>query len=192
MSLKEQLVAGQLAESETLERATAVLASLERQQLESAVALAEAAGLEDIPAEDDLPTVEERAAALRNLARTLLADGFEAWHAEYLGHEWDADPPADLVGVGADSDTWGQQIEDWAKGIRRQHPDIEATDRELASVATRNLYGADLEEVEQRLADVDRAEQVNHIITGNFATAKRLMDRATASLQEENEEETEA
>lgn len=180
MTLKQQLIGQQLADSDAAERMIGTFVAIEREQLAQAVELADAAGV-DVDAQ--LPDPEARTAALLDLSQAVVSDSWESWWAEEAGRSWDAEPPAEWVGVGTDSETWTGQIETWAEQIRDQHPDIEATDRELANIAAREVYGVDLDRIESELVEVDPAEETNRLVTGNFAAARELMARATEQIE---------
>jgi hypothetical protein len=188
MSLKEQMLAGRIAESDAVEDAAEVLVSLEHQQLRAAVDLAEAADI-DAPDADDLPDPEQRKGIIQDLAVALATDSFGEWWAAELAREWDAEPPAELAGVGADAEAWQETLDLWADRVREEHPDIEASRRELASVVSRDIYGVDVEEIEQRLVEVSREETVNQTVTGNFAAVQRIMARAAEELRDEPADE---
>lgn len=188
MSLKEQMLAGRIAESDAVEDAAEVLVSLEHQQLRAAVDLAEAADI-DAPGADDLPDPEQRKGIIQDLAVALATDSFGEWWAAELAREWDAEPPAELAGVGADAEAWQETLDLWADRVREEHPEIEASRRELASVVSRDIYGVDVEEIEQRLVEVSREETVNQTVTGNFAAVQRIMARAAEELRDEPADE---
>jgi hypothetical protein len=188
MSLKEQMLAGRIAESDAVEDAAEVLVSLEHQQLRVAVDLAEAADI-DAPDAGDLPDPEQRKGIIQDLAVALATDSFGEWWAAELAREWDAEPPAELVDIGADAEAWQEKLDLWADRVREEHPEIEASRRELASVVSRDIYGVDVEEIEQRLVEVSREETVNQTVTGNFAAVQRIMARAAEELRDEPADE---
>ena len=180
MSLKEILIGQQIADSEMAEQMIGVYARMEIDNLRAARDAAEAAGVNT--GNLTIPDPEDRAAALLELSRAALAGDFEEYWAEQHGERWDSTPPAEWVGAGTDSATWQDQIATWAMTIRSDHSDIEATDRELANIAAKEVYGAGLDEIETQIVDIDQGQEVNRLVTGNFAAAQGLMQTVADRL----------
>lgn len=174
------MVAQQLADSDAVEKMTEAYATVERRQLRAACDLADAVG---ISRPETLPPVEDRQRALQALLKAVVTDSFEEFWADEIGASlYDSAPPARLVGVGRESDAWTEQIETWADRIRESAGDVDATDRELANIACREVYGTDLDEFESEVVELDRGAAVNQLFAGNFRAARHLMERATEEI----------
>lgn len=181
MSLKQQLIGQQLAESDAAQRMIGTYVQIERQQLATAVELAEAAGIE---VDADLPDPDARASALLDLSQAVVSDSWESWWCEEVGRSWGSTPPAEWVGIGTDAEAWAEQIETWADQVRDQYPDIEANDRELASIAADEVYGVGLGRIEEEIIEIDPAEETNRLVTGNFRAAQHLMDQVRERIEQ--------
>lgn len=176
----------QFADSEAADRMLSAFAQMEHQQLRAACDLAAVAGV-DYP--DALPNVEERREMLKSLLVATVSGEFEAWWVEHIGSEhFTSDPPAEHVGVGTDSDTWHDQLTAWSDGVRAQVGDVDGTDRELAALACREVYGVDLDEYEARVVNMDPGATVNRMVSGNFQAAQNLMREVEESIRDDPSE----
>jgi hypothetical protein len=174
----EQMVDGEAAE-QLIEQHVA----LERRQLESAYRLADAAGV-DRP--DGLPDPKQRKQALQALLSAVVGGDFAAWYAGELTAEivaTDRNIPERWVGMGTESDEWAEQIAEWAESIKRQAGDVAATDRELASIATNELYGADLETIESEVVGINRSSEIARLVVGNVEMARSIVERVADDLE---------
>lgn len=179
MTLKKQLIGQQITDSEAAQRMVRTFAAIEREQLSTAVEAAEAAGIDVQVA---LPDPDARADALLALSQAVVTDSFAEWYADELGREWYQAPPAEWIGAGVDSELWTDQIATWAEQVRTEYPDIDATDRELATIAAKEVYGVGLDAIESEAVGVDPAEEVNRLVTGNFAAARHLTEQVVARI----------
>jgi len=179
--MMKDAIVQKIVASEAAEHAASVFVELERGILSSTFDLADAVEL-DRP--EELSPPEGRKAALLGLMQATVSGGFPEWWSEEIGaHEFDKAPHVEHVGAGIESDEWANQIETWAERVREQHPDIEASDRELASLSCSELYGANLEEYEQRVVALDQSTELQRLVAGNFKTAQELIDAATEEVE---------
>lgn len=177
---------GKALESEMAHKNAHLIAGIEAQQLDIAIRQAEAVGL-------DAPTrewsVEQRATVWLDIARAKASGTFgELWAEEIGAEEFDSTPQAEWVGAGTDSEVWQEQLDDWAAEIRRLHPDVEATDRELASVACNDTYGIPLEKMEEIVVEMDVEQEIRRLLTANFSTAQDLQLQVTEAIEESDVE----
>jgi hypothetical protein len=177
-----KMAAKQIVQSEEAQRYAYALANIEADQLDGAIRQAEAAGIEHPEREW---SVEQRATVLLDIMRAVFSGRFGEWWVETFGPvEFDSVPPAEWVGVGTDSEVWQSQLNDWAARVRERHPDVEATDRELASLACKNVYGVPLERIEETVVEMDQGAEVRRRLGGNFATARDLHRRVTEAIED--------
>jgi hypothetical protein len=176
-----KMVAKQIVTSEDAQQYAHALAHIEANQLDIAIRQAKAAGLEHPQREW---SVEQRATVLLDIAQAVVSGTFREWWVETFGPaQFESVPPAKWVGAGTESDLWQSQVGKWASRVRERYPDLEATDRELASVACKNVYSVPLEEMEQTVVEMDRGAEVRRRFGGNFATAQQLHEQVTKAIE---------
>jgi len=176
------MAARQLVDTERAERTAQAIATIEAQQLDTAIRQAEAAGL-DHPEREW--SIEARATVLLDIMQAVVSGSFpELWAEELGSQEYDSTPPAEWVGAGTDSEVWESQLAEWTARVRERHPDVEASDRELAELACKEVYGAPLEDIESRVVNMDQGREVRRLIGGNFATARDLHRRVTEAIED--------
>jgi len=179
------MAVSKMIESDAAERLIQQHAQIEHRQLAAAYRLADAAGVER---PEGLPDPESRQTALQSLFRSVVSGDFAEWYAGELTDaivETDRSIPSGWVGAGTDSELWQEQLDEWADRVREQTGmgDDDATDRELASVATRELYGIDVDVLEDEVVALDRQEEITRLVVGNIMAARALVETVAERLE---------
>jgi hypothetical protein len=175
-------VAEFISNTEHVGTAAEVLAGLEHEQLTAAALLAEAA---DLDYDLDVPPVEERQAAVEAVLRGMLGGDFpEWWRTNVATEQLDKAPPAEFVGVGVESDTWQDQLDDWDEAVGAAGG--EGSQRDRADAATRDVYGVGLVEFETEVVEFEQGEEAKALIAGNFRAVRDVMDDAAEAFDGED------
>lgn len=153
---------------------TRVLAEAENELLTAAKAMEKAHGTETL---GELPTVDERQAALQQLIEALVTDSVdEVWMQQVAPALLDEAERAEGY-LAMDEEDWSDQIQRWAEGYRQNGAD--GDDRELAEHHVQSTFGVDLGTFEERVVNWSRGEEAERIFAGNFRAVRRSMERVT-------------
>lgn len=175
----KQRMMNQLLDSGMTENLTEVLASAENELLTTAKRMEEAHGTETL---GELPTVEERQAALKRLIEALVTDSVDDVWMEQIASALLDNPEKAESYLAMDDDEWEDQIESWADHYRSQGGDLD--DRVLADYHVQQQFGVDLETFEERVVDWSRGEEAERIFAGNFRAVRNSMERVTEVAEE--------
>ena len=173
-------VLSKLLESEGIDQMTYALAAAENELLTTAVRLEEATDVEHISG-DNLPTVDERKNALKELLRALASgDMTEMWVTEVAPDLLDkTDGVAQYVGMGGDD--WEAQIERWADAYRDAAPEM--SDRDLAAHHVEQTFGVDIDTFEQRVVNFDAGGEAERLFAGNLRAVRETMRRVASNAE---------
>jgi hypothetical protein len=175
----KQRMMKQLLDSGMTENLTEVLASAENELLTTAKRMEEAHGTETL---GELPTVEERQAALKRLIEALVTDSVDDVWMEQIAPALLDEPEKARSYLAMDESEWADQIERWAEFYRENG--AEGDDRALAEHHVQQTFGVDLETVEERVVDWSSGEEAERIFAGNFRAVRRSMERVTEVAEE--------
>ncbi len=169
----------QLLDSGMTEHLTSVLARAEHELLTTAKRMEEAHGTETL---GDLPTVEERQAALKRLIEALVTDSVdEVWIEQIAPALLDA--PEKAAGyLGMSEDEWADQMERWAETYRENG--ATGDDRALAEHHVQSTFGVDLDTFEDRVVNWERGAEAERIFAGNFRAVRNAMENVTEEAEE--------
>lgn len=148
----KQRMMTQLLDSGMTENLTSVLARAEHELLTTAKRMEEAHGTETL---GDLPTVEERQAALKRLIEALVTDSVDEVWIEQVAPALLDDPDKAESYLGMAIDEWRNQIERWA-GFYRENG-ANGDDRALAEHHVERTFGVDLETFEEETMSQSRS-----------------------------------
>ncbi|GAB7012029.1 hypothetical protein [Halolamina salina] len=174
----KQRMMNQLLDSGMTENLTSVLARAEHELLTTAKRMEEAHGTETL---GDLPTVEERQAALKRLIEALVTDSVDEVWIEQVAPALLDDPEKAESYLAMDDDEWADQIERWAEFYRENG--AEGNDRVLAEHHVKRTFGVDLETFEDRVVNWERGEEAERIFAGNFRAVRRSMEEVTEEAE---------
>ena len=174
----KQRMMNQLLDSGMTENLTSVLARAEHELLTTAKRMEDAHGTDTL---GDLPTVEERQAALKRLIEALVTDSVEEVWLEQVGPALLDDPEKAEAYLGMDTDEWTEQIEDWAEFYRGKG--AEGSDRALAEHHIQRTFGVNLDTFEDRVVNWDRGEEAERIFAGNFRAVRNAMEEVTEEAE---------
>ena len=175
----KQRMMNQLLDSGMTENLTSVLARAEHELLTTAKRMEEAHGTETL---GDLPTVEERQAALKRLIEALVTDSVDKVWIEQVAPALLDDPEKAESYLGMTDNEWTEQIENWAEFYRGKG--AEGSDRALAEHHVERTFGVDLETFEDRVVNWERGEEAERIFAGNFRAVRRSMEQVTEVAEE--------
>jgi len=175
----KQRMMNQLLDSGMTENLTSVLARAEHELLTTAKRMEEAHGTDTL---GDLPTVEERQAALKRLIEALVTDSVDEVWIEQVAPALLDDPEKAEAYLAMEDDEWTDQIERWAEFYRENGAD--GDDRALAEHHVERTFGVDLETFEDRVVNWERGEEAERIFAGNFRAVRRSMEEVTEVAEE--------
>ncbi len=175
----KQRMMNQLLDSGMTENLTSVLARAEHELLTTAKRMEAAHGTDTL---GDLPTVEERQAALKRLIEALVTDSVDEVWIEQVAPALLDDPEKAEAYLAMDDDEWADQIERWAEFYRENGAD--GDDRALAEHHVQRTFGVDLETFEDRVVNWERGEEAERIFAGNFRAVRRSMEEVTEEAEE--------
>ena len=157
---------------------TRVLAEAEHELLTTAKRMEEAHGTDTL---GDLPTVDDRQAALQGLIEALVTDSVDdVWLDQVAPALLDAPEKAESY-LGMADDEWADQIVKWAEFYRDQG--AEGSDRALAEHHVQRTFGVDLDTFEDRVVNWERGEEAERIFAGNFRAVRRSMETVTEEAE---------
>ncbi|QSG06461.1 hypothetical protein [Halapricum desulfuricans] len=180
---KMKKMARKLLESEQGKVALQILTTAERTLLQSVREQREAMGLDgDL---DELPSKEDRAEQIRQLALAAIADEVprhyvETYLRDRLDHVDEAAEYADL-----DEDEWVAQKERWADQLRAQG--ATGSDEALAARFVEMRYDVPIEEFYQFIVDWPEsreAQEIEAIVTSGLKSANQTINAHTEILEE--------
>lgn len=180
---KMKSMAKKLLESEHGEVALQILTTAERALLESVREQRRAMGLDDNV--DELPSREDRAEQLRQLALAAIADEFPQHYVETylrtrLDHVDDATQYADL-----DEDEWQTQKQQWADDLRDQG--ATGPDDALAGRFVEMRFGVSLDEFRELVVhwpEGREAQEMENIVASGVKTANHAINVHTQILDQ--------
>jgi len=175
----KQRMMNQLLDSGMTENLTSVLARAEHELLTTAKRMEEAHGTETL---GDLPTVEDRQAALKRLIEALVTDSVDDVWMEQIAPALLDEPEKARGYLGMSDDEWESQIGGWAEFYRENGAD--GDDRTLAEHHVQQQFGVDLDTFEDRVVNWSRGEEAERIFAGNFRAVRRSMERVTEVAEE--------
>lgn len=175
----KQRMMNQLLDSGMTENLTSVLARAEHELLTTAKRMEDAHGTETL---GDLPTVEERQAALKRLIEALVTDSVDEVWIEQVAPALLDDPEKAESYLGMGEEEWADQMERWAEFYRENGAD--GDDRALAEHHVESTFGVDLETFEDRVVNWERGEEAERIFAGNFRAVRRSMEQVTEVAEE--------
>ena len=175
----KQRMMNQLLDSGMTENLTEVLASAENELLTTAKRMEEAHGTETL---GELPTVEERQAALKRLIEALVTDSVDDVWMEQIAPALLENPEKAEGYLGMETEDWEAQIQRWAEFYRSKG--ASGDDRELAEHHVQQTFGVDLETFEERVVDWSSGEEAERIFAGNFRAVRNSMEQVTEVAEE--------
>lgn len=171
--MKERMM-NQLLDSGMTENLTSVLARAENELLTTAKRMEQAHGTETL---GELPSIEERQAALKRLIEALVTDSVDEVWIEQVAPALLNDPDGAASYLGMNADEWEAQIGDWAEFYRENG--AVGDDRELAGHHVQRTFGVSLDTFEERVVEWNRGEAAERIFAGNFRAVRRSMEQVT-------------
>lgn len=176
-----QQVAQNPTESEYVQALVTILTELEHRQLEAVEQLHDAAGIEGV---EVTSTREEREQQLIDLVDAVASGSFEDyWFREVVGEHIEQ-PDAAQAYAGLSEEEWQTQLETWADGyLSRNERQFEGiSDRKIAAVHVKNVFGVSLGEFEREVVGFERKEALRAVLAGNFEAVEAGISAATAEV----------
>ena len=170
----KQRMMNQLLDSGMTQNLTSVLARAEHELLTTAKRMEEAHGTETL---GDLPTVEERQHALKQLIEALVTDSVDAVWMEQIAPALLDEPEKAESYLAMDDEEWTAQVERWADFYRENGATGDG--RDLADHHVQQTFGISLDTFEERVVNWSRGEEAERIFAGNFRAVRRSMERVT-------------
>lgn len=180
---KMKKVARKLLESEQGKVALRILTTAEHALLQSVREQREAMGLDgDL---EDLPSGDDRAEQIRQLALAAIADEFPRHYVEtYLGHRLDlVDEAAEYADI--DEDEWTDQKQRWADDLRDEG--ATGSDDDLAARFVEMRYGVPIEDFYRQVVDWPdgrEAQEIENIVASGVKTANHAINVHTEMLEQ--------
>ncbi|WP_435119106.1 hypothetical protein [Halolamina sp. C58] len=166
-----------LLESEAASGLTTVIAEIENELLVAAEPVDAAMGTGII---GEIPDVERRKEAIQDILKAIATDSVrDVWTEQYLPVLVDNPEKAENH-VGKDAETWEAQIEAWAEAWRENG--AEGSDRELAEIHVREVFGVDLDTFETRVVEFDSSEEAERLFASNFRAVRDVLDAAAEEV----------
>jgi hypothetical protein len=169
----KKAIARKLLGTDAADQLSNILASIEHEMLETAVALEDAHGIDNI---DQIPSVDQRQAALKALFEAILTDGMDEVWLEEVAPALVDDPESVEPYLGMDDKEWSDQIGRWAETYR--DGGASGSDRALAGHHVEQKFGVDLATFEERVVCFDAGQEAEHLFAGNFRAVKESMELA--------------
>jgi len=170
--MMKQQMARQFTESEQFEAILTIFLTCEKDTVEAVQEVADV--VDEMEGIEEIPTVEDRKAVIKEMAKAVIAGEFPSWYLRRIAPIDNADEAAQHIGADVD-DLVGR----WAERLRDQ--DVDGDDRELATAYVRSRFDVeDLDEFEGLITwDEEKVQAtMEDVVAGGFEAAQNTAREA--------------